>query len=162
MTSDPYIGQIIMVGFTYAPPGWAMCDGQLLPIFQNTALFSLLGTTYGGDGRTTFAVPDLRGKFPLHASVMRYLGSTGGQETVTLQTQQLPSHGHTLQAAVDQTTDRPAGAAPARGGSYGPPAGGTQMVQSGPTGGNQPHENMPPYLALNFMIALEGIFPPRQ
>lgn len=159
MTADPFVGQILMVGYTFAPKGWAMCNGQMLEIAQNAALFSLLGTTYGGDGRTTFALPDLRGRFPLHASPQHILGGTGGAESVTLMTQQLPFHAHTLPAAVDQTTDRPVGAAPANGGNYGPPAGG--MAQSGGTGGGQPHDNMPPFLALNFIIALAGIFPAR-
>ncbi|MFZ3453850.1 phage tail protein [Arthrobacter sp. 7Tela_A1] len=164
MTTNPFVGQIIMVGFTFAPPGWELCNGQLIPIQQNSALFSLLGTAYGGNGVTTFALPDLRGRFPLHAHDSRWefnLGRSGGEENVTLTTQQLPYHAHTLPAAAGQTTDRPAGAAPAQGGSYGSVASGINMVQSGPTGGGMAHNNMPPYLPVNFIIATQGVFPPR-
>ncbi|MGL3807703.1 phage tail protein [Paeniglutamicibacter sp. R2-26] len=168
MAAEPFLGEIQMVGFAFAPPGWAMCDGQFLSISQNTALFSLLGTTYGGNGQTTFALPDLRGRFPIHSGggngpglSTREMGETGGQEFVTLSTNQMPQHTHGLPAAGEQTSDRPGGLVPAKGGNYGPANSGPSMAPSQVSGGNQPHENMPPYLSLNFIIALEGIYPSR-
>lgn len=166
---DTFLGQIMLVGFDFVPRGWAMCNGQLLSISQNTALFSLLGTQYGGDGQSTFALPDLRGRVPVHKGqgpgLRTYTqGETGGTESVTLTTNNLPSHAHPLIGATEQSTDRPSGnVAPAVGGAYGRPsvsAGMTSMT--GPAGNGQPVENRPPFLAMNYIIALEGIFPSRQ
>lgn len=136
---DPFIGQIDMYAFNFAPRGWAMCDGQLLPITQNTALFSLLGTTYGGDGRTTFGLPDLQGRTPMHVGVgpgltPRWLGQATGVEQLALTLGQMPAHDHTLPPSSDVTGD---------------------------TGGGQPHTNMQPSLALHYIIALAGIYPTR-
>jgi microcystin-dependent protein len=174
--SEPFLGEIRIVGFTFAPRGWADCNGQLLPIAQNSALFSLLGTTYGGDGRTTFALPDLRSRFPMHTGTgiglsPRTLGARAGVENYTLTQNQMPSHTHTgtVQASTDEgdRTD-PAGAYPARPEDpvqpYGGSAGGTMAaggVQVGNTGGGQPVDNMPPFLVLRFVIALQGLFPSR-
>jgi microcystin-dependent protein len=175
---EAFIGEIRMFGGNFAPRGWALCDGQLLPISQYTALFSLLGTTYGGDGRTTFALPDLRGRVPIHAGhgpgLSDYrLGQTGGQETVTLTTQQIPAHSHTasVSQAADSsvgTSDKPENMLPARNAASTPQYGTTANVNMsgasvsvGNTGGNLPHENMQPYVTVNYIIALEGIFPSR-
>lgn len=158
MTADPFLGQILMVGFGFAPRGWAHCDGQLLPISQNQALFSLLGTTYGGDGRTTFALPDLRGRSALHVgrgpglSDVRW-GEKGGAESVMLTSTQIPSHTH----AVPEVQVRGNGS-----GAVGLAAGGDRgTAATAPTGGSQAHNNMPPYLGLYHVIALSGIFPSR-
>lgn len=174
--SEPFIGEIKIVGFNFPPRGWAGCDGTLLAISQHTALFSLLGTTYGGDGRTTFALPDLRGRLPMHYGngpglTSRAIGTRSGVETNTLTTNQLPSHSHTgTVIASTQEGDRndPAGAYPARPEDPTQPyggAGGTQMaaggVQIDSAGGGQAVNNMPPFLAVNFVIALTGIFPSR-
>lgn len=162
---DPFIGQIMLVGFQFVPRGWAACDGQLLPIAQNQALFALLGTTYGGNGMTTFALPDLRGRSPIHAGegpgLSRYdQGQTAGSETVTLASSNLPPHAHGTKYASEQTTDRPGpDVYPAPGGSYGP-----AYREGSPTavvGGGQPVENRSPVLAMRYIIALEGIFPSR-
>lgn len=169
--SDPFLGQITFFGFNFAPRGWAMCSGQILPIAQNTALFSLLGTTYGGNGQTTFALPDLRSRVPIHfgqgPGLSNYdLGQTAGAESVTLTQNSMPAHGHA--AGVTQapgTTTRPASKVPATAGAaaYADASDGSTFnptfVQN--TGGNQPHNNLQPYLALNACIALEGIFPSR-
>ena len=166
---EPFLGQIIMFGGNFAPRGWALCDGSLIAISQNSALFSILGTTYGGDGRTTFGLPDLRGRVPMHAGrgpalSNRSLGSQTGTETVTLNATEMPTHQHGGAAgAVTQSSDRPgAELAAAPGGSYGPvnPVG-PAMAASQPAGGNMPHNNMQPSLAVNFIIALVGIFPSR-
>jgi microcystin-dependent protein len=163
---EPFIGEIRLVAFNFAPKGWAICAGQLLPINQNQALFALLGTTYGGDGRTTFALPDLRGRVPVGAGQPPagsdyQLGATGGEETVALKTRQLPSHGHAVHASsAAGTTKSPATAYPARGGAYS--AGHDVRMKAamiGRTGGGESHENRPPYLSLNYVIALQGIFP---
>ena len=163
---DPFVGEIRLVPFTFAPKGWAFCAGQLLPINQNQALFALLGTTYGGDGKTTFALPDLRGRVALGAGAgatgsSYALGSTGGQETVKLAVGQLPSHSHPVHAnSGAATTKEPAGAVPAKGGAYAATKNanmGAPML--GKTGGGQAHENRQPYLTLNYVIALAGIFP---
>jgi microcystin-dependent protein len=168
--SEPFIGQIIMVGFTFAPRGWALCDGQILSIAQNTALFSLLGTTYGGDGRVTFALPDLRGRVPIHpgqgAGLSPYgLGESGGLEQVTLLATQMPAHNHPLIATnTEAGLTVPEGQllAQSREVTYGAGAGVAMSPQAiGQAGGNQPHENRQPYLAVNFVIALQGIFPSR-
>lgn len=169
--SEPFLAEIRMFGGNFAPRGWAFCNGQILSIAQNTALFSLLGTTYGGNGQTTFALPDLRGRVPVHAgngeagpglsSVQ--LGQVDGTETVSLTQQQMPVHSHTTSATNDPaTTSRPQGAQPARGGSYAALAGPNgQGAATSTSGGSQPHQNLPPRTAVNFIIALEGIFPSR-
>ena len=164
--SEPFLGQISMTGFNFPPRGWALCDGQLLSIAQNTALFSILGTTYGGNGQTTFALPDLRGRVPAHVGPGLLLGELGGVEDVTLTVAQLPPHSH-LQGTGNQATETsPNGAAlaskPRRGVNV-YAAGGAPVVLNGsqPTGGSQPHPNMQPFQTVNFIIALEGIFPSR-
>ncbi|EWT02092.1 tail collar protein [Intrasporangium oryzae NRRL B-24470] len=171
--SDPFVAEIRIVGFTFAPTGWATCDGQLLPISQNTALFSLLGTTYGGDGRTTFGLPNLGGSAPMHPGQgpglsQRYLGESGGEQTVTLLQSEMPAHTHSMAASQAEGGDRTPAAnllAAETGGinSYAAPGGVTSMAPSmaGPTGGNLPHNNMQPYLGLLFVIALQGIYPQR-
>jgi len=169
---DPYIGQIMMVGFNFAPRGWALCNGQLLSIAQNTALFSLLGTYYGGDGRTTFGLPDLRGRMPIHQGqgsglTNRTIGQPGGEETVSLSSTQMPQHTHLVAAqsgpgnSTNPTNNYPA-ASSARDNIYSNTANTTMNAQmDAPSGGGQPHDNMSPYLTINFIIATEGIFPPR-
>jgi microcystin-dependent protein len=165
--SEPFLASIILFAGNFAPRGWAFCNGQILSIAQNTALFSLLGTTYGGNVQTTFALPDLRGRAPLSAGqgpgLASYsLGEVGGVESVTLLSTQMPVHTHSQPAASgQQTTNRPNGAVPARGGVYASSCDGAALDPTSPAGGNQPHENRPPYLALNYIIALEGIFPSR-
>ena len=164
MPSDNFVGEISLTAFNFAPKGWAFCNGQLMSISQNTALFSLLGTYYGGDGRSTFALPNLQGQAVVGQGQGpglsdHFIGETGGEESVTLLTSEMPSHTHTTQAAGDQTSVRPAGLAPAPGGYYGTPNAATMFTN--PTGGSMPHNNMQPYLVLNYIIALQGIFPPR-
>ncbi len=168
--TDPFIGQLALVSFNFAPHGWAFCNGQILPISQNQALFSLIGTTYGGDGVTTFALPDLRGRVPLSSGqgpgLQNYvIGQTGGQEFVTLTLSQIPAHTHA--AMCDTTvasTDAPAGMIPARN-AGGVPQYGTNAAASmsssaiGSAGGGQAHENRQPYITLNWIIALQGVFP---
>lgn len=184
---DPFIAQIVMFGGNFAPRGWAFCDGQLLAISQNTALFSILGTTYGGDGRTTFALPDLRGRAPIHAGTgpglsTRQLGSRSGQEFHTLNITEMPSHNHIATSASkffgqsgagdDDTIS--SGVSLASGSSsgseiYSGSAPNTEMNTNSVTtttttlnqGGNLPHNNMQPYLTINYIIALQGIFPSR-
>lgn len=170
---EPYIGQVCLFGFNYAPKGWAQCNGQLLSIAQNSALFSLLGTTYGGDGRTTFALPDLRGRVAINQGqgpgLSNYaIGQAAGTETVTLNTNQIPAHNHTAQlhasnAAVNQ--EEPSGHLLAETAVYTDGTANQVMNQAavtiGATGGNQAHENRQPYLVLNYCIALQGVFPPR-
>jgi microcystin-dependent protein len=173
---EPFIGEIRMFGGNFAPRGWAFCDGQLLPIAQNTALFSLLGTMYGGDGRTTFGLPDLRGRFPMHPGTgpglsPRTQGEKDGAEQVTLTLAQIPAHTHSAEVAADSTigaSDQPRGALPARNASATPGYGtdpnvrmDSAMVRLAPAGGGQPHNNMPPFHTVNFIIALQGIFPSR-
>jgi microcystin-dependent protein len=168
--SEPFIAEIRMVPFNFAPRGWALCNGQLIPISQNTALFSLIGTFYGGDGRTTFALPNLQGAAPMHQGqgpglTPRVLGETGGSETVTLLPTQIPAHTHPLTGSGDDAnTLSPAGASPAVAGvpQYRPDQN-TAMAPGalGTAGGGQPHNNLQPYLTVNFVIALQGIFPPR-
>jgi microcystin-dependent protein len=157
MGAEPYIGEIVLYGFNFAPRGWAHCNGQILQIAQFTALFSLLGTTYGGNGQTTFALPDLRGRVPLHPGQgpgLSYhdLGETGGTETVTLTASQLPLHAHGLPEVQVRGTGTPAVGATTGG------ALGTAATEG--AGGNQPHPNMQPYLGLYYAIALEGLYPP--
>jgi len=173
---DPFIGEVRMFAGNFAPRGWALCDGQLLPIAQNTALFSILGTTYGGDGRTNFALPDLRGRVPVHAGQgpglsNKPLGSRGGSETVTLTINQMPVHHHLAQLNADSTvavSDRPAEGLPARNAAATPQYGtvaNTNLNNAAITinnaGGSQAHPNMQPYITINYIIALQGIFPSR-
>jgi microcystin-dependent protein len=163
--SDPFLAEIRMVGFSFAPRGWAFCDGQLLPINQNEALFSLLGTIYGGDGRTTFALPDLRGRTPIHFGNGYTQGRKDGRETHTLDTSQMPEHSHAINASTESSSSDPAGQFPGRGAvdMYGAPAN-LQPMGDGTivsAGAGQGHENMQPYLAVYFCIALQGVFPSR-
>ena len=166
---EPYLAEIRITSFAFAPKGWAMCNGQLLPINQNQALFSLLGTTYGGNGTTNFALPNMQGRAPMHFSGSHPLGQAAGEETHTLSAAEMPAHVHALQASgkVAASASPNAGvlAAPARGATpaY---AAATNLVPLNPaaiatSGGGQPHENRPPYLAMNFIIAMVGIFPSR-
>jgi microcystin-dependent protein len=171
---DPFVAEIRIFPFNFAPRGWAFCDGQLLPISQNTALFSLLGTTYGGDGKSTFALPNFQGNAPMHPGQgpglsLHDLGETGGSETVSLLESEIPSHSHGLMASTQPGEDAsPAGEALARsvGASLYQSVTNTNVVQLSssalaPAGGDQPHNNMQPYLTLNFCIALQGVYPPR-
>lgn len=168
--SDPFIAEIRMFAGNFAPRGWAFCNGQILPIVQNTALFSLLGTTYGGDGRSTFALPNLQGRAPLHPGqgpglTSRLLGETGGSTSVTLTIDQMPAHRHSAQVTAQQATDTTPHTdelvLPAFAGfkAYGSPRDMLNLPDQ--SGGDQPHNNLQPYLAVNFIIALQGIFPPR-
>jgi len=171
--ADPFVAEIRIFPFNFAPKGWAWCNGQLLPISQNTALFSLLGTTYGGDGKSTFALPDMQGRAPMHPGQgkglsLHDLGEESGTETVTLVETEIPAHAHTLQAQnFNGNTNVMQGNDLSRGASLNAfaPAGGqlrTFAAQAvGPTGANFPHNNMMPYLTCNFNIALQGVFPPR-
>ena len=173
--ADPFVAEIRIFPFTFPPKGWAFCNGQLMPLSQNTALFSLLGTTYGGDGKSNFALPDLQGSAPMHPGQgpglsLHDLGETGGSETVTLLESEMPAHSHGLVANTTTGTKstpaanslaRTSGATP-----YLPTAGNPQTTPMAaqalpPAGGDQPHNNMMPYLTLNFNIALQGVFPPR-
>jgi microcystin-dependent protein len=172
--ADPFVAEIRVFPFNFAPKGWAWCDGQLLPLSQNTALFSLLGTTYGGNGKSNFALPDLQGRAPMHPGQgpglsLHDLGETGGSETVTLLESEMPSHSHSLRAAAsDPGEDRIPGPTEALARStggllYGNAASLVPMsdVALTPAGGDAPHNNMQPYLTLYFNIALQGVFPPR-
>lgn len=162
--SEPFIGEIRLVAFNFAPLGWADCNGQILPIQQNVALFSLLGTTYGGNGVNTFALPNLQGRVAMHVGANHFLGEVGGSETVTLTTAQIPAHTHALRGTTaDQTTDLPTNALLSGGGVYATPPANATMDPSaiGLTGGGQPHQNMQPYLTARYIIALQGIFPSR-
>jgi|HubBroStandDraft_2_1064218.scaffolds.fasta_scaffold270700_2 microcystin-dependent protein len=181
--SNPFVAEIRMFAGNFAPRGWAQCDGQLMPISQNTALFSLLGTTYGGDGKSTFALPNLQGAAPMQQGqgpglTLRDLGETGGEANVTLLQTEIPSHSHTMNTttasgATATSTNNELALAQAGGGKEG---GGSSvnfystnlnnLAQMGPfaikpTGGNQPHYNLMPYLGITFIIALQGVFPPR-
>jgi microcystin-dependent protein len=164
--SQPFLGEIKIVAFNFAPKGWAQCNGQLLPINQNQALFSILGTTYGGDGRVNFALPEFRGRIPIHQGNGFLLGNKGGEELHTLNQGEMPAHNHTLQAdkaAADINVLSGNFFAQAPGGIYGNPAAPTTLLPStiSNVGGSQPHENRQPYSALLFIIALQGIFPSR-
>jgi microcystin-dependent protein len=168
--SEPFLSEIRMVGFNFAPRGWAFCDGQILPINQNQSLYSLLGTTYGGDGRTSFALPDLRGRAPIHVGGSNGggshgLGSKSGEETVTLSAAQMPQHTHTARASnTNADALDPTGHVLARAlNAYVPPGNLVELRTGTVTnvGGGQAHDNMQPYLALNFCIALQGLFPSR-
>jgi microcystin-dependent protein len=172
--ADPFVAEIRIFPFNFAPRGWAWCDGQLLPLSQNTALFSLLGTTYGGNGKSNFALPDLQGRAPMQPGQgpglsLHDLGETGGSETVTLLESEIPAHNHTLMAnAAIGNGLSPEGNAMAIGAKatplYSPAsaASGTMHATTlSPSGGSQPHNNMQPYLTCYFCIALQGVFPPR-
>jgi microcystin-dependent protein len=173
--SDPFVAEIRIFPFNFAPKGWAFCDGQLLPISQNTALFSLLGTFYGGDGKSTFALPDLQGSAPMQPGQgqglsQRFLGEMSGSQFVTLIESEMPAHTHTCQA---QNNPLGGTAQPDANASLNRPASGNLFNLASPTptamafqaltvaGGSLPHNNMQPYLTLNFCIALQGVFPPR-
>lgn len=170
---DPFVAEIRIFPFNFAPKGWAWCDGQLLPLSQNTALFSLLGTTYGGNGKSNFGLPDLQGRAPMHPGQgpglsLHDLGETGGSETVSLLESEIPSHSHSLMASNQPAEDRaPGGEILARsvGASlYQTTTSGLQAMSGNalaPAGGDQPHNNMQPYLTFYFCIALQGVFPPR-
>ncbi|HYF65319.1 MAG TPA: tail fiber protein [Herpetosiphonaceae bacterium] len=173
--ADPFVAEIRIFPFTFAPTGWAFCDGQLLPISQNTALFSLLGTTYGGNGKSNFALPDLRGRAPMQPGQgpglsLHDLGETGGSETVSLLEIEIPAHSHTVRAssgdAEDGTPTNNSFARTDNGSVYvtAPAASPVTMaaLAIAPAGGDQPHNNLQPYLTFNFCIALQGVFPPRQ
>ncbi len=166
---SPYLGEIRLTSFQFAPIGWALCNGQLLSISQNTALFSLLGTYYGGNGTSNFALPNLQARSPLHVSADLPIGTAAGEAAHTLSAVEMPTHAHALRAsAKTAASSSPNGgvlALPARGGTpaY---AAATSLVPLSPaaisaSGGGQPHENMPPFLVMNFIIALEGIYPSR-
>jgi microcystin-dependent protein len=180
--SDPFVGQITVYPYSFPPRGWMDCAGQLLPISQNTALFSLLGTTYGGDGRVTFALPDLQGRVPVNQGQLiggsnYQMGEASGEENVTLITSSMPSHSHPVNAStVNGTTNNPSGlvlATPQVGGGRGPAADkgniynpGTTtaplaMTSVGAAGGSQPHNNIQPSLVLRYCIAMVGVFPAR-
>jgi len=172
---DPFVAEIRIFPFNFAPKGWAFCDGQILPLSQNTALFSLLGTTYGGNGQSTFALPDLQGSAPLHPGQgpglsLYDLGQQSGTEFVTLLQSEIPVHTHTMSASVENGTQKTLTAditlATSIGGSIYQSNTGANLVTMAPqalapAGGSLPHNNMMPYLTLNFCIALQGVYPPR-
>jgi microcystin-dependent protein len=172
---DPFVAEIRIFPFNFAPKGWAFCDGQILPLSQNTALFSLLGTTYGGDGKSNFALPDMQGNAPMHPGQgpglsLHDLGETGGSETVTLLESEIPSHSHTMVAYTvagnrltpgGNSLSRANGSTPYLTNSPQPPTVNMSDNAVTPAGGDQPHNNMQPYLTLNFCIALQGVYPPR-
>ncbi len=170
--ADPFVAEIRIFPFNFAPKGWAWCDGQLLPLSQNTALFSLLGTTYGGNGTSNFALPDLQGSFPMHPGQgpglsLHDLGERSGSETVTLLESEMPAHLHavnTVSGAASVATPSSAvmlGGAPTRPYSNENANAAMSGVALGVAGGGQPHNNMPPYLTFYFNIALQGVYPPR-
>jgi microcystin-dependent protein len=165
--ADPFIAQIVMFGGNFAPRGWAFCDGQLLAISSNTALFSLLGTTYGGDGRTTFALPDLRGRFAMHPGngpglSSRRLGDKSGAETHTITTNQMPSHSHTMNLASSTEGDQTSPVGNSLGvtddRNY---VSGAGTGSTGTTGGGNSINHVPPFTTVNYIIALQGVFPSR-
>jgi microcystin-dependent protein len=171
--ADPFVAEIRIFPFNFAPTGWAFCDGQLMPLSQNTALFSLLGTTYGGDGKSTFALPDLKGRAPMHPAQgpglsLHDLGETGGSETVTVLQSEIPAHTHSMSgAAQDPATAKLVNAQASfslsQGGGIYQDTANTQLAPEAatPSGGGLPHNNLQPYLTLTFCIALQGVFPPR-
>ena len=172
--ADPFVAEIRIFPFTFPPKGWAFCNGQLIPISQNTALFALLGTFYGGDGKSTFALPGLQGSVPIHqgqgSGLSEYfIGQQGGSETVTLLQSEMPVHSHTMSAATQDPADaknlNPGNSSFARSvnGSIYQASGNTQLAPQAatPTGGDAPHNNMMPFLTLNYNIALQGVFPQR-
>lgn len=170
--SDPFVAEIRIFGFNFAPTGWALCNGQLLPISQNTALFSLLGTTYGGNGQTTFGLPDLQGRAPMHPGQgpglsLYDLGQEGGTESETLLISEIPSHSHSATPKTSLGNSATPGGQAWAGSTIA-----KQFVSTAPdiqmnpaalsvVGGSLPHNNLPPYLVFNFCIALQGVFPPR-
>ncbi len=172
--ADPFVAEIRIFPFNFAPKGWAFCDGQLLPLSQNTALFSLLGTTYGGNGKSNFALPDMQGNAPMHPGQgpglsLHDLGEVGGSETVSLLESEIPAHSHLWNASTDDGDLKAPSSlrslARSIGGSAWAP-GNSPLVMMAPealppAGGDQPHNNMQPYLTLSFCIALQGVFPPR-
>ena len=162
--SSPFIGEIRMFAGNFAPQGWSFCDGSLIPISENDALFNLIGTTYGGDGQSTFALPDLRSRVPVHAGPGFILGQTGGEETVTLTVQQIPAHIHVPRArstAGNQAS--PAGGVWAASSlnqyTANTPSSSMDAAALGSAGGSQPHDNMVPFLVVNFILSLFGVFP---
>lgn len=161
--AQPYVGEIRLFAGNFAPAGWMFCEGQLLPISENETLFNLIGTTYGGDGQSTFALPDLRGRIPLHFGNGFTLAEVGGVETVTLTVSQIPAHSHPILASADQFTGSiPNGALLAGGPTIyvqGPASAQMAANTVGSTGGSQPHNNFQPYLCVDFIISLFGIFP---
>lgn len=162
--AEPFLSEIRMMSFVFPPRGWALCNGQLLPINQNQGLFSLLGTTFGGDGRVNFGLPDLRGRVPIHVGGGHTLGERGGEQAHTLSIAELPTHTHIGRfSTTAATTDVAAGNAPAQTVSaiYGPPQNLVPMAAGsvGNVGGSQAHLNMQPFLTISFCIALQGIFP---
>jgi microcystin-dependent protein len=174
--ADPFVAEIRIFPFNFAPKGWAFCDGQLLPLSQNTALFSLLGTTYGGNGKSNFALPNMQGNAPMHPGQgpglsLHDLGETGGSPTVSLLESEIPGHQHAMrahngdQADAQNPSPNTSLAQSANGFAY--QSSGAQSLVSlspsalAPVGGDQPHNNMQPYLTLNFCIAMQGVFPPR-
>jgi len=171
--ADPFVAEIRIFPFNFAPRGWAWCDGQLMPLSQNTALFSLLGTTYGGDGKSNFALPDLQGAAPMHPGQgpglsLHDLGETGGSDTVTLLESEIPSHSHQMMGATQdpalaKAVSPDASWALSQGGGIYQSSANTQLAAEAvsPTSGDQPHNNLQPYLTLYFNIALQGVFPPR-
>ena len=164
--SEPFLAEIKLVGFNFAPRGWAFCDGQIMPINQNQSLYSLLGTTYGGDGRTSYALPDLRGRTPLHVGDGYQLGQKGGAETVTLTAAEIAAHTHTFKASNSAGDNRSgSNEVLATAPMYrSPEASTTTALRSGTitnAGGGQAHNNMQPYTTLGFTIALQGLFPSR-
>jgi microcystin-dependent protein len=171
---DPFVAEIRIFGFNFAPKGWAFCDGQILPLSQNTALFSLLGTTYGGDGKSNFALPDLQGRAPMHPGQgpglsLHDLGETGGSDTVTLLESEIPSHNHGVFGSnTNSNQQTPVGnfhAGSTQNHRYAAAANNPNVNMNdgviAPAGGDQPHNNLSPYLTLNFCIALQGVYPPR-
>ena len=170
--ADPFVAEVRIFPFNFPPKGWAFCDGQILPLSQNTALFSLLGTTYGGDGKSNFALPDMQGNVAIHpgqgSGLSLYdLGEMGGSDTVTLLESEIPVHTHSVNASQSDGTDQiPTGSRYAGGvgiGQYGAPTNLTNLSPNAiaPAGASSPHNNLMPYLTLNFNIALQGVFPPR-
>jgi microcystin-dependent protein len=164
--AQPYVGEIRMFAGNFAPAGWAFCSGQLLPISENETLFQLIGTTYGGDGESTFALPNLQSRVPIHQGNGFILGETGGVESVTLTVSQIPSHTHAMLASGDiANSPNPATNLVARSGQLQAFLNSNPSVAMapqfiGPDGGSQPHTNIQPYLCINFIISLFGIFPP--
>ena len=171
--ADPFVAEIRRFAGNFAPKGWAFCNGQLMPISQNTALFSLLGTTYGGDGKSTFALPDLQGSAPMHPGdgpglSQRFLGEQSGSQTVSLLQTEMPAHNHNMMAVNDVgDSNAPAGLSMARSqgasvyNAANSPVAAMAFTSLAPAGGSLPHNNMQPYLTLNFIMALQGVFPQR-
>ena len=164
--AEPFLSEVRIMSFSFPPKGWALCDGQLLPINQNQALFSLLGTTFGGDGRVNFALPDLRGRVPIHVGSVHTLGERAGEQAHTLSIAELPSHSHNVSVIKNTTADQQYITATTHWASGGSFAGFHQSSNTTmdpgtvlPVGGSQAHLNMQPFLVLNFCIALQGIFP---